>query len=102
MADETTDPTELQEVQSRGVLSAVGAEAVNISSTDSTPSRNDPKGVALIPRALWVGVAGDVKVDMADGSTSITYKNAPIGVLPIQVSKVYKVGTGATDLLYLY
>lgn len=102
MADEDRDPTELQEVQQRGTLSAVGAEVVNILSTDSEPTKNDPRGVALIPRALWVGGAGDVKVDLSDGTEGVTFKAAPVGVLPIQAVKVYKIGTGATDLLYLY
>jgi hypothetical protein len=102
MVDEATDPTELNEVQQRGTLSAVGAEAVDISSTDAEPSRNDPKGVALIPRALYIGGAGDVKVDLSDGTEGVTFKAAPVGVLPIQAVKVWKVGTGATDMLFLY
>lgn len=102
MTAETRDPTELAEVQGRGVLSAVGAEAVVISSTDATPTRTDPAGITLIPRALYIGGAGDVKVDLSDGTSGVTFTAAPVGILPIQATKVYKAGTGATAMLFLY
>lgn len=73
-----------------------GAEAVDISSTDHTVSAND--GVS---RALFVGVAGDVKVDMANGAT-VTFASMAAGIHKIAITKVYKTGTAATGLVVLH
>lgn len=53
-------------------------------------------------RGLYVGGAGDVKVEMAKAGT-VTFKTVPAGfILPIQVSKVYKDGTSATDIVSIF
>lgn len=75
------------------VASFRNAAAVDLTTTDAS--------YAATPRSLYVGVSGDVKVDMVGGGT-VTFKAAPAGVLPAQVTKVYKTGTTATDLLALY
>lgn len=74
-------------------VSAHSAEAVTKS--DST---------ALKPtRALFVGGAGSVKVDMADTGTAVTFTGVQAGtLLPIQVVKVYSTDTTATDIVALY
>ena len=58
---------------------------------------------ALRPtRALYIGGAGDVKVDMALGST-ITFAGSLAGtILPIQVTRVYSTDTTATNIVALY
>lgn len=67
-------------------------------------------GVAVTPsdstslsgvRALYVGVAGDVAVTMKGSSTAVTFKAVPVGILPIQVSKVMATNTTATDIVAL-
>lgn len=63
-----------------------------------TPS--DTVDLTTAPRALYVGVSGDVKVNML-GSGAVTFKAAPVGVLPIRVSRVYATGTTATNILAL-
>jgi len=68
-------------------------DAVAVTPSDSTVIRTT--------RSLYVGVSGDVAVTMASGAT-VTYKSAPIGILPVQVSKVLSTGTAATNLLALY
>jgi hypothetical protein len=57
----------------------------------------------IIPttRGLYVGVTGDVVVTMAAGSTPITFKACPVGVLDISVTQVLA-ATAATDILALY
>lgn len=64
-----------------------------------------PNDAADLPngttRALYIGGAGDVKVNMDDGST-VTFKAAPVGILPISVSRVFNTGTIATNILALY
>ena len=100
---ETKDVAALFEFQEHGTLSAVGAELVSLSDdTTGVPSATDVNGNALTPRGVYVGVAGDLTVDMADGITSILFKNVPVGVFPIAVSKIYKTGTGASSLVFLY
>jgi hypothetical protein len=75
----------------RGTAPARGAFSI-------TPA--DGTDLAIYPKALYVGTAGDVKVDMRDGTT-VTFTGA-IGVLPIRVKRVYSTGTTATNILGLY
>jgi hypothetical protein len=56
---------------------------------------------AITASALYVGVSGDVKVDILNGGTAVLFKAAPVGVLPITVSRVYSSGTTATNLVAL-
>lgn len=53
-------------------------------------------------RSIYVGVSGDVKVDMAGSGTGITYKAMPVGWHPIKVKKIYATGTTATDIIAVY
>lgn len=50
--------------------------------------------------ALYIGVSGDVAVVTAAGN-AVTFKAAPVGILPVQVSRVKSTGTTATDILAL-
>lgn len=69
------------------------AAAVDVSSTVATFTD---------PTQLYVGTTGDVKVDMFESGTAITFKNVPSGgFLPIAASKVYKAGTTATNIVGL-
>jgi hypothetical protein len=54
-------------------------------------------------RSVYVGVTGDVKMDLIDGGT-VTFKAHPVGYLLAQPSKIYSTanGTTATDLVLLY
>lgn len=53
-------------------------------------------------RGLWVGGGGNVKVDMAYGTT-VTFSNVPAGTpLPVQVTRVYATGTTATLIVAMY
>jgi hypothetical protein len=52
-------------------------------------------------RALYVGVAGDVAVVTEGRDTSVVFKAAPVGILPVQVTKVLSTGTTATNILGL-
>lgn len=63
-----------------------------------------PSDSTTIPmtRALYVGGTGNITVRMADGQDSVLFANVPVGVLSIQVDKVYSTGTGATSILALY
>lgn len=68
------------------------SSAVDLSSADAS----------VFARSLYVGGAGDVKVDTVGGST-VTFVGVPAGsILPVRASKVYKVGTSATSILALW
>lgn len=70
---------------------AVGAFAI-------TP--NDSTVFSRIPRAIYIGNSGSLKVDMESGDT-VTFANVPVGVLPITVTRVYATGTTASNLIGL-
>lgn len=53
-------------------------------------------------KALWIGVAGDVKVLAADDSDGVVLKAAPVGLLPICARRVYSTGTTATNIVAIY
>lgn len=63
-----------------------------------------PSDATVIPicRALYVGVTGNLTVRMADGQDNVLFSNVPVGVLSIQVDKIYATGTGASSILALY
>jgi hypothetical protein len=53
-------------------------------------------------RALWVGGAGNLTLDFADGATNILMSGVPAGtLLPVAVLKV-KAATTATLIVALY
>lgn len=55
-----------------------------------------------VTRAVYVGATGNLTVRMADGQDNVLFSNVPVGVLPIQVDKIYTTGTGASAILALY
>jgi hypothetical protein len=63
-----------------------------------------PNDTTVIPitRALYVGTAGNITVRMADGEDNVQFTNVPVGILSIQVDKVYTTGTGASGIIALY
>lgn len=64
-----------------------------------------PSDTVNLPRScrmLWVGGAGNVKVDTVGGDT-VTFSTVAAGTrLPIQAKKVYSTGTTATLMVALY
>lgn len=57
--------------------------------------------VTVPARAVYVGTAGNLKVDMSDGTT-VTFANLAAGqVYPFAVTKVYQTGSSvAGHILY--
>ncbi len=52
---------------------------------------------------LYVGTGGDVKVDMRDTGTAVTFSSVPDGTfLPVQVSRVYSTDTTASNIVGLW
>lgn len=72
--------------------SQVFTNAVTVSlSTDFVPT---------YPSQLYVGVTGEIKVDTPE-STGVVFKGVPAGFFPVLVTKVYKDGTSATNIVAL-
>jgi hypothetical protein len=47
-------------------------------------------------RALYVGVSGDVVVDLVFGGTAIPFRNAAVGWHPIRATKIYSTANGTS------
>jgi hypothetical protein len=47
-------------------------------------------------RALYLGTAGDVKVDLVDGGTAIPFPAHAAGYMMAQVKKIYSTANGTT------
>lgn len=64
---------------------------------------SDTDDLVNVSRALYVGVTGDVKVDLYENGvrTTVTFKAVPVGILPVRASRVYAAGTTATSVLSL-
>lgn len=77
-------------------LTAPRNEAAAVTPADGTDLPGIPEQGAM----LYIGVAGDVKVDMALGGTAIVFKAVPVGFLAgVLVKKVYSTGTTATNIV---
>lgn len=74
---------------------ASGYDARTVTPSDTV---NMPDGTA---RALYVGVTGNLTVVMANGTVQL-FSNVPVGILPIQVSRVNSTATTATNIVALY
>lgn len=72
---------------------------VNIVSGGSAVAPSD--GTRVRALALWVGGAGDLRVEFATGEVE-TLRNVPAGaLLPIEVQRVLWTGTTATHIVAL-
>jgi hypothetical protein len=72
----------------------------NISPAASAEEITPDDGTTIEPtRGIYVGVAGDLKVVMLDG-TSVTFASLSAGIVhPISCVLVYATGTTATDIV---
>lgn len=82
------------------IVEASGTRAVSITPSDSadltmTSGVNKTKGV-------YVGLTGDLKVTMADGST-VTFSSLSGGIVhPLSVKRIWSTGTTATGIIAVY
>jgi hypothetical protein len=77
-------------------LAIPAANAVAVTPHDATD-------LAQVTRGLYVGVAGDVSVEMLDTGTAVVFTAVPAGtVLPIRVTRVNATATDATNIVALY
>jgi|DEB0MinimDraft_10_1074344.scaffolds.fasta_scaffold02223_8 hypothetical protein len=62
---------------------------------------HDTNDLAQASRAIYVGGAGDVAVEMVDGSSATLVGVTAGFLLPIRVNKVLATGTTATNIVSL-
>lgn len=63
-----------------------------------TPS--DVTNLAYPARSLYIGGTGALSVEMYGGGTQV-FAAVPVGIFPIQVTRVNATGTGATNIVAL-
>jgi len=81
-------------------LQAGRAAAVTPSNTVDIPSVSG--GTSNNGCVLYVGGAGDLKVDTVGGD-AVTFVAVPAGsFIPVQVTRVYSTGTNATSIVALW
>jgi len=62
---------------------------------------NDSTDLTTDARALYVGVGGDIRVTTSGGNT-VTFRNVPVGILPVRIQRVFALGTTASDLVAVW
>jgi hypothetical protein len=69
----------------------------------ATVTPSDTVGLTRTASALYIGVSGDVKVDLEGSGTAIVFKAVPVGFLPVRATKVYTVAEGgASSIIALW
>lgn len=63
---------------------------------------SDTVALAVLTRAIWVGVAGDVTLILAGDTAAVTLKAVPVGMLNVCASQVMATGTAATNMIALW
>jgi hypothetical protein len=64
---------------------------------------SDSTDITDLPRAIWVGVGGDVTLMAAADQTSRVFKNVASGtLLPIRARRIYNTGTSASSIIACY
>jgi hypothetical protein len=88
-------------------------QAFAVVTDDNKDLTNQTAGFTNAPlyaKALYIGVAGDVKVTMAGdkgaagpagAEAPVVFRAAPVGILNVQARRVWATGTTATNILAL-
>jgi hypothetical protein len=82
-----------QKLQPGNAAAVVPSDTVDIPSVSGTNRNNGC--------VLYVGVSGDIRVTTAGGD-NVTFKNVPVGFMPIQVLRVWATGTAASEIVALW
>ena len=79
-------------VNNKGGLESPARHAVAITPHDST--NLDPP-----IRAFYVGVSGDVSVEMEGSGSAVVFKSMAVGWHPLRVTRINSTSTTATDIV---
>lgn len=64
-----------------------------------TPS--DSVNLSQPARSLYVGVSGNISVVMYGDGSTVLFSNVPVGILPVQITRVNLTNTTATTMIAL-
>lgn len=64
-----------------------------------TPS--DSVQLTVIPKSIYVGVAGDITMLLAKDTVPVLFKAVANGVCPVRPLQIYATGTTATNIVAL-
>lgn len=80
-----------------------GARAIEPAENAMAITPNDSTDLTHVTRGIYVGVTGNVKVDMFGTGTAITFVGLAAGVIhPIRATRVYSTDTTATSIVGVY
>ncbi|EPX77514.1 spike base protein, RCAP_Rcc01079 family [Litoreibacter arenae] len=83
-------------------FSAFPTTPISPARSASTVVPDDTGDLPFVSRAIYVGQAGALSVEMVDGDT-VTFESVPAGsMLPIRASKVNATGTTAAAIISLW
>lgn len=82
-----------------------GSQSDTITSAALAPyavTPNDSTDLATIPKGIWVGTGGDVRLRGVNSVADVTFKAVPSGfIIPVRASRILATGTTATDIVAL-
>jgi len=79
----------------RDSVSSPARSASAVAPSDSAP-------LAKVPKAIFVGTAGDVHLRAVDDEASVLFRNIPAGtILPVRAALILQSGTTASDIVAL-
>lgn len=53
-------------------------------------------------RALYIGVSGNLSVKMSGDGSDVIFPNVPVGILPVEVTRVNSAGTTASGIVSMW
>lgn len=81
--------------------SSAGLDSPAFNAAAVTP--NDSTDLTVFARALYIGSAGNVKVDMVGTGTAVTFSGLAAGqILPVRAARVYSTDTTASSIVALW
>lgn len=65
---------------------------------------NDTTDLTISVKAIYVGVTGDIKVELVNDAVgdAVVLKAVPVGLLKIRARRIWATGTTATNIIGLY
>nr|WP_314436854.1 hypothetical protein [uncultured Brevundimonas sp.] len=88
-------------IPERDGLLSHGRDASGPARRATTVTPSDAADLPIYAKALYVGVAGNLRVltTGAEDADAVTFVNHPVGWLPVQVRRVLATGTTATQIV---
>ena len=67
-------------------------------------TKHDTDDLPYVTKQLYVGVAGDIKVNFGSqiGGSGVVLKAVPVGLHNLRLSRIFSTGTAATDMVAIY